>query len=172
METLPTADLLVLRIQGSAPSPGSLTFYVSNARPTVRRLVHNDGFNTLYVEVAFPSGALASLSGTPLGAADSAQVTLSPRSGQYGVTLSPAALTFVSGREPEATFSYAVYGDASVADGSATYAMRLDYLRALRLWHEISPGLWQRVSGSGAGGTDEVRGLLREHGTFVVAAPR
>lgn len=164
--------MLILPLDAQATTPASATFYVFNARRTVRRLSHSDGFNTLYVEVDFPAGSLESVGDTPLGSNDSVQVTLSARSGQYGVTLSPSSLDFVSGREPIATFSYAVYADASVAEGSSRYATTLAYLDALRLWTEISPGLWQTVSGSGPAGTDQVRGALRQPGTFVVAARR
>lgn len=171
-ETLTTSQLLILPLQSTAPTPGSLTFWVVNNRTTTRRLTHSDGFNTLYVEVAFPPGCLASLNGTPVGSADSVQVTLSPRAGTYGVTVSPAGLDFASGNGPSAVFSFSTYADASVADGSPTYTTRLDYLDALSIWEEITPGTWHRVSGSGSAGPDEVAGALPDPGDYALAAPK
>lgn len=170
--TLATGDLLVLPLQSGAPTPASLAFYVANSHGTTRRLVHADGFNTLYVEVAFPSGALAALDGTALGPNDSVLVTLTSRAGEYGLTLAPGGLTFVSGREPLATFAFATYADASVADGSSQYASRGSYLDALTVWQETSPELWRSVQNSGASGTDEVQGILPAPGRYVLAAPR
>lgn len=172
LDTLATADLVILRVQSAAPQPHPLTFYVSNARRTTRRLVHPDGFNTLYVELDFPSGSLASVGGTALGPNDSVQVRVDPRPGEYGLTLSPSGLAFVAGREPTALFGFATYADASVADPSTRYASRLAYLDALTLWEEVSPGLWRRVAGSGTAGTDAVRGRVSAAGRVVVAAPR
>lgn len=145
---------------------------MANSRATVRQLVHDDGFNTLYVRLEFPSGSLAALAGESLGPNDSVRVTVAPRSGAYGITLSPSGLEFVSGRTPSATFAFATYADASVADQSGRYAGRLDYLDALTIWEEVSPDLWARVAGSGSTGTDEVGGALAAPGMFVVAAPR
>jgi hypothetical protein len=95
--------------------PASVSFYVANSRAELRRLLHPDAFNSLYLQVEFPTNALASLSGTPLGPDDSVLVTLEPEPDGYGVTLRPSGLQFTSGRGPTASFVYAAYGDLSVA---------------------------------------------------------
>ncbi len=170
--TVSTQELLILATQASAPAVPQSSFFVFNAGTTVRRLLHSDASNTLYLELRFPSGSLASLNGQPLGAADSVLATAQPRAGGYGLVLSPTGLEFMSTLRPSTTFSFALYGDLGVADGSATYATRSEYAAALALWFEITPGRWRRVSGSGFDGSDGVTGNIAEPGTYVVAAPR
>lgn len=170
--TLPESELLFLPLDASAPPPTSRTFYVSNRRRIVERLTHDDGFNTPYVEIAFAANSLASLDGVSLGPADSVEVTVSPRDGEYGITLSPAGLELVSGREAELRFFYEVFGEASVADGSATYRTRLEYLNALRLWEEVTPGVWNRVTNSFVIDTDNLGARLSRGGVYAVGAPR
>lgn len=167
-----TADLLILPLKAEAPAPAAASFFVPNGRGIVRQLIHGDGFNTLYLRLEFPSGSLASVNGEPVAATDSVRVTLDPRAGAYGMTLSPAGLAFRSGAFPSATFSFARYGDASAAQGSTRYASAVEYAAALELWEEISPGRWRRVRPSGTTGADAVRGSLAAGGSFVVAAPR
>ena len=168
--TLSTQELLVLPTQASAPTVSPSSFFVPNSGTTVRRLLHADAFNTLYLELRFPSGSLGSLNDQPVAAGDSVLVTAQPRLGGYGLVLSPGGVEFTSVR-PAATFSFALYGDLTVADGSG-YASRADYAAALALWFEITPGRWRRVSGSGFDGADAVSGAVAEPGTYVVAAPR
>lgn len=165
------ADLLPLPQTAGAPAPASASFYVSNARSDVRRLLHPDAFNSLYLQLEFPANALASLNGAPLGADDSVLVTVAPEPGGYGVTLDPAGLAFASGRGPTATFVYAAYGDLAVADGSATYGSRAAYAAALGIWADVGPDRWQEVAGSVAG-NESVAARLPSPGTYRVAAPR
>jgi hypothetical protein len=169
--TVSTQELLVLPRQAGTPTVAQSSFFVLNNATTVRRLLHADAFNTLYLELRFPNGSLGSLNGQAVAAADSVLVTVQPRAGGYGLVLSPNGLEFTSAR-PAATLSFAQYGDLSVADGSATYASRSAYADALALWFEITPGRWHRVSGSGFDGGDAVTGPIAEPGTYVVAAPR
>lgn len=169
--TLPTADLLILPLTPSAPAAPTATFFVANDRVTTRRLLHTDPFNSLYLEVRFPIGALATLNGNPLGAGDSVRVTLDPEPGGFGVTVSPNGLAFAAGARPSATFVFAAYGDVSVANGSS-YGSPTAYAQALALWYEVTPGRWRRVSGSGYTGNDAVAGPLAEPGTYIIAAPR
>lgn len=165
------ADLLPLPQMAAAPAPASVSFYVSNARSELRRVLHPDAFNSLYLQVEFPASALASLNGTPLGPGDSVLVTLTPEPGAYGVSLDPAGLEFASGRGPTATFVYAAYGDLSVADGSASYASRAAYAAALGIWEDVGPDRWQEVAGSSPG-NETVTARLPSPGTYRVAAPR
>ncbi len=169
--TLSTRELLVLPTQAGAPAVSQSSFFVPNNATTVRRLLHADAFNTLYLELRFPNGSLRSLNDQPVAADDSVAVTVQPRSGAYGLVLSPNGMEFTSAR-PAATFSFALYGDLAVADNSATYASRSEYANALALWFEITPGRWRRVIGSGFDGGDAVAGAVAEPGTYVVAAPR
>jgi hypothetical protein len=169
--TLSTQELLVLPTQAGTPAVSQSSFFVPNNATTVRRLLHADASNTFYLELRFPSGSLRSMNDQPVAADDSVLVTAQPRSGAYGLVLSPSGMEFTSAR-PAATFSFARYGDLSVADGSATYASRSEYADALALWFEITPGRWRRVSGSAFDGADAVTGPIAEPGTYVVAAPR
>ncbi len=165
-----TSDLLILPLSNSAPPPASLSFYVSNARTTTRNLIHNDGFNTLFARVEFPSGSLASLDGVTLGLGDSVQVTLSADPGSYGIQLAPEGLRFASLGKPLLTFSYARYGDLSVATGSR-YPDPAAYASALEVWRETSLDRWSSVGGSGDAGND-VSGSLSQAGHYLVAARR
>lgn len=167
---LATADLVMLPLAPSAPAPAPTTFVVRNATGTVRRVLHPDPFNTLFVELSFPAGSLASLGGVPLLANDSVTVTVTPLSGLYGFTLSPAQLVFARGSEPTARLVYAEYGD--LAAGAGSYASPSEFAAALDLWFEIGVDRWRRTAGSGPAGLDAVAGRLAEAGTFVVAAPR
>ncbi|MDH3457382.1 MAG: hypothetical protein OER90_11135 [Gemmatimonadota bacterium] len=169
--TLSTSELLILGMQPAGGSIGVGSAYVRNDRETFVRLQHSDAFRTLYAEVRFPIGAITSLNGQPIGPGDSVLVALDPEPGRYGVTLSPAGLVLGSA-VPRVTFSFATYGDFSVADGSSTYPSRTAYANALTLWFETTIGRWQRVSGSSFTGTDAVAGPLREPGRYLVAAPR
>jgi hypothetical protein len=170
--TLSGSELLFLPLQVGAPAPAPASFYVVNSRTVLHRVLHPDAFNSLYVEIRFPAAALAALNGTPLGSDDSVRVTLEPVPGAYGLTLRPAGLDFTPGGTPTVTVSFAAYGDLSGADGSPTYANRLEYAEALTLWEDGGIDRWQRVSGSGFTGNDAVSGRLPAPGTYRVAAPR
>lgn len=147
------------------------SFFLPNDRTWARLLLHDDAFNTLYLDLSAPAGSLLSLNDQPVAADDSVRVTVQPRFGTYGLTLSPAGLEFTAAR-PTATFSFARYGDLSVADDAASYASRAEYAEALALWFEITPGRWRRVSSSEYDGADAVTGRLAQPGSYVVAAPR
>ncbi|MEX0690839.1 MAG: hypothetical protein WD934_00755 [Gemmatimonadales bacterium] len=165
--TVTTADLLPLGLQ-TAP-PAGMSFWVVNNRATTRALRHNDGFNTLYAEIQVPSGSLASLNGTPIGPGDSIEVNVTPIAGGYGVTVGPSGISFSSA--PRVTFSYARYGDATVADGSG-YASQSAYAAALEVWEEVTVGRWRTAAGSSSAGTDQITALLDASGRLMVAAPR
>ncbi len=169
--TLSTDQLLVLPSQAGAPAVPLASFSVPNPDIVVRRLEHLDPFNTLYMEIRFPEGSLASLNGQPLTATDTVTITIEPRAGGYGMTVSPRGVAFASGATPSVTFAFARYGDLSVANGSQ-YATPVAYAAALALWFEVTPGRWRRVSGSGPVPTDAVASPLPEPGTYVIAAPR
>jgi hypothetical protein len=167
--TLAESDLLFLAVQPTAPAVAGETVWVHNGRETTRRLQHADAFGTLFAEVRFPRGALSTLDGQPLGSGDSVLVTLQPLAGRFGITVSPDGLAFSAASRPWITFSYARWGDLSVADG--IYGSRSDYADALRLWAEVTPGLWERVGSTGGAGADQVEGGLSGGGVFGAAAP-
>lgn len=171
-ETLATADLLILRQQAAAPAPGNETIWVVNSRPVTLNVLHPDAGNTLYLRIEFPSGSLDALGGTPLGPTDSVQVTVRPRSGEYGFSISPSGLVFATGALPRATLDYAVYGDRSVADGVPTYADRDAYSAALDIWTEVTSGQWGRTPSTAPIGVDAVEGRVEAAGNYVAAAPR
>lgn len=167
-QTVPTADLLVLGLQGSAPTPQLATFYVPNDRLTVRTIRHPDAFNTLYLELRFPAGALASLNGTTVAAHDSVAVTVQPLAGGYGFTLSPSGLAFTDAGAPSALLSFARYADPST--GAAAFGDTDGYLAALELWAEVGLDRWAVARGSGPAGVDEVRASVEAPGSFLLAA--
>jgi hypothetical protein len=168
---VPTADLLPLGLQPAAALPASQAFWVANGQVTVRALRHGDQFNTLYAEVRFPAGSLASLNGAPLGPADSAQVTVTPTAGGYGLTLGPSGLAFAANAGPTVTFSYARYADVSVVQGSA-YESVAAYTAALDVWEEATIGRWRRARASALLGGDQISAAIDAPSRVMVAAPR
>jgi hypothetical protein len=133
----------------------------------VRTLRHPDQFNTLYLELRFPAGALASLNGQLLAAEDSVEVTVQALPGGYGFTLSPSGLVF-SDSPPTALFSFGRYADPSAA--LAVFPDREAYLAALDIWSEVGVDRWATARGSGPAGIDEVRATAEAPGRFRLAA--
>jgi hypothetical protein len=162
----------VLPLAASAPPLFPVSFYVSNASPTFHAIRHADAFNTLYIELQFPAGCMSSLNGTPLSVTDSVLVTVEPRAGGYGFTLSPSGLVFTLGSTPSVTFSFARYADATVADTVPSFADRAAYLAALDVWQEVTVGRWRVARGSSPGGVDEIGAAVDVPGEFVLAAAR
>jgi len=158
----------------SATGPAVDSFSTAEllSRPITARLLHADQFNTQYVEVRFPAGSIESVDGLMVGPQDSVLVEIEARDSQYGMTISPGTLVFSAGNLPGATFTYAVYGDRGVADGSATYPNRETYSAALDVWEQASVDRWQRATNSSTPGSDEVSGSLLTGGIFIVAALR
>ncbi len=169
--TLATSELLILPLQDGAPDVPQASFFAYNSRLTVQRLLHQDAANTLYLEFNVAPATMASLNGQPLSLQDSVLLTVEPFTDRYGLVLSPSGLAFTVDAAPTALFSFAVYGDFSVADGSV-YESAAAYADALQLWFEVTPGRWRPVSGSGPAGPDRVEGRISEPGVYVVAAPR
>jgi hypothetical protein len=159
----------VLPLKAGTPAPAGSSFYVSNARATTRNLIHDDGFNTLFVRLEFPTGSLGSLDGAVLGLGDSVLVTVSPEPGLYGIRLGPEGLRFASLGRPLLTFSYARYGDLGVASGSSRYPDAATYARALEVWRESALDRWSSIGGSGTAGSD-LRASLQQAGRYVAAA--
>ncbi len=170
--TLGTADLLILPLQAGSPPPSAVSLWVTNGRGATQLLSHPDATLTPYLRISFPTGTLASLDGESLGPTDSAFVTVGPRSGLYGLTLSPTGLTFTAASRPVATLFVARYGDFRVADGSPTYASRDAYAAALDIWEEVGLDRWRIATSSRLSGPDEVSAAVQAGGAFVVAAPR
>lgn len=160
----------MLPLGSGAPAPAGVSFYLSNARSTTRNLIHNDGFNTLFARVEFPTGSLASLDGTALGSSDSVRVTLSADGGVYGIRLEPEGLRFAASGRPTLTFSYVKYGDLTVAGGTR-YADQTAYAGALDIWRETSFDRWANAGGFGEI-LNDVTTSLSEAGHYLVAAPR
>jgi hypothetical protein len=159
----------MLPLATSAPAPASISFYLSNAHPTTRNLIHNDGFNTLFARLEVPSGALLTLDGAPLGPNDSVLVALGADAGLYGIHLTPDGLRFAA-RSVTLGFSYVKYGDLSVASDTR-YADQPAYANALDIWRETSLDRWAGVGGVGAALSD-IGSEISQAGHYVVAAPR
>jgi hypothetical protein len=171
-EVLGIADLLILSQQPNAPEPARETFWVYNSRQTIVRVNHPDNFNTLYLELSFPAQSLESLNGAEVSTTDSLEISIDPRSGEYGFVLSPSGVVFRSGATPTVIFSFSVYGDASAGNNSSTYNSSAEYVAALDVWYEITVDEWRMASNSRGSGIDEVSATLDGSGRFVLAAPR
>ncbi len=171
-EVLTTAELLVLPQQAAAPPVDPISFWVYNSRLIARQLVHSGGFNIPYLDVSFPAQALVSLNGQPLSDSDSVRVTLQPRAGEYGFTLSPDNLLFDESRSPTATFFFGIYGDASAGEASSSYGSASEYVAALDIWFEITIDQWSIAAASRPAGNDAVAAALESSGEYVLAAPR
>ncbi len=169
---IPSSELLILPLQGSAPVPAAATFNVSNMAATVRVIVHDDQFNTPFLTLEFPAGCVESVAGQSLGQGESASLTAAPTSGLYGFTLSPSSLILTDGCGSTAKFSFGRYADLGVADGSATYLDRAAYAAALELWRETGLDRWEIVPQSGPSGNDAIEGNMEASGSYVLAAPK
>jgi len=171
-EVLNGADLIMLPQQAGAPTPSAATFYVVNSRAVARTLRHPDNVLTVFADLEFPSGSLASLDGTTLGPDDSVRVTVTPDAGRYGLTLSPTGLLFSSGVGPTLTLSYARYGDISAGLASSRYPDAPAYAAALDVWREVGLDRWSVAASSGGTGSDGVTARMNGGGRYVAAAPR
>ena len=169
---LRTDDLLILPMQAGAPEPASVSFWVHNDRSTTQRLVHPDAVSAPYLELSFPAGSVLSLNGVPLGATDSALVSVDARPGHYGFTISPPGLEFQQTAAPTVKIWYGWYADASVADQSDKYDSASEYAAALEIWWETTVDLWRVSAGSRPDGTDRTAATVEETGQYVLAAPR
>jgi hypothetical protein len=169
---IPSADLIMLPQQAGSPPVSSVTFYAVNSRTVARTLRHSDGAATVFADLEFPPGALASLDGVPLGTADSVRVTITPDAGIYGITLSPAGLVFATSARPTVTLSYARYGDLSAGLVSFRYPDALSYAAALDIWRDAGVDRWIVAAGSGGTGGDAVTARVSGGGRYVAAAPR
>ncbi len=170
--TMSTSALLILPVQSSAPNPLAVFMTFRNDRTTTRQLLHPDAFNTPFLALTFRAGSLVSVGGTPLGSSDSLRVAVQPEPGVYGFSLSPNDAVFSQSVPPSVRLTYAQYGNLTVHSQSTQYANAIEYGNALRLWYEVTPGRWRRVSGSGPDGLDAVSGPIDQPGTYIVAAPR
>lgn len=164
--------MIILPQQAGAPPVSSATFYVVNSRTVARTLRHADGAATIFADLEFPLGALASLDGAPVGSLDSVRVTVTPDAGTYGITVSPDGLVFATGARPTVTLSYVRYGDLSAGLVSPRYPDALSYAAALDIWHEAGVDRWAVAPGSGGTGGDAVTARLSTGGRYVAAAPR
>ncbi|HET7039706.1 MAG TPA: hypothetical protein VFH97_07450, partial [Gemmatimonadales bacterium] len=119
----------------------------------------------------FPEGCLSRLNGQQLSVDDSVLVTVEPRTGGYGLVLSPAGLEFTL-ETPTVTFFYGRYADLSIIDGEPSFPDEASYLDALEVWEEASLGRWRVARSSGPAGVDAIAAALDAPGELLVAAAR
>jgi hypothetical protein len=169
--TVATADLVILPEQASAPAVSGESFYVRNNQPTTRVLRYQDASLNEYLEIRFPEGCLSRLNGQQLSVDDSVLVTVEPRTGGYGLVLSPAGLEFTL-ETPTVTFFYGRYADLSIIDGEPSFPDEASYLDALEVWEEASLGRWRVARSSGPAGVDAIAAALDAPGELLVAAAR
>lgn len=169
--TVPTADLVALPLQAGAPEVLPTSFWVYNGKSVSQVLRHTDQALNAYLRIDFPSGCLSRLDGRALTVTDSVRVTVVPRAGGYGLTLSPAGLEFTL-ETPVVTFFYGRYADPSVADGEPSFPDRASYLAALEVWEEVTIDRWRVARASGPAGVDAIAAAVDAPGELVVAAAR
>jgi hypothetical protein len=169
---VPGSDLIVLPQQTGTPEVPAATFFAVNSRTVSRSLRHTDNVATLFADLRFPAGSLASLDGATLGPNDSVRVTVTADPDTYGISVSPDGLVFTAGARPMLTLSYARYGDLQAGLASSRYPDVVSYAAALDMWREVGFDRWSVAAGSTNTGQDAVSASLSDGGRYIVAAPR
>ncbi|OLC72766.1 MAG: hypothetical protein AUH78_15455 [Gemmatimonadetes bacterium 13_1_40CM_4_69_8] len=169
---VPLSSLLVLPRQDSIFAPGDVRVFVHNNLLSTFTINESDPLNTLFAAFTFAPHSIVAAGNTLVcdTCTVSVSVTLTP--GQYGFTLSPAALVLNLSGEPTVSVSYGTYGDLSVYTQSPRYANPADYDQALVLYRENTPDHWLPGRNSGHSGAATVSGALETPSRYVLAAPR
>jgi hypothetical protein len=155
--TLPLAGVYQLESTGAPPPDTTVMTPAGLPRTIVLR--HAPPDNVVFAEVAFDSAAFQ----VPAGQQVEIQVT--PRPGAYGLTLRTSAPFSAA----SITFSYPVHFFAP-AGARARYGSDIEVERVLAI---------ARLEGDAATflpsvrpGTDELRTIVQQAGTYLVAVPR
>lgn len=166
------SELLFLAVQSAAPSPGPTTVTVNTGQSVTHRTTHPDQFGTQFLEIGFGANPVVGIGPRAVSPGEPVDVTIRPEASRYAVSIEPSSLDFNPTSPPTLRFTFGLYGDRSVADGSTRYASRAAYGAALRIWLERAPGEWERVDASSTEGADAVAGPITTGGRYALAAPR
>ncbi len=156
--TLAPDRAYVLESWGAQPMDTSLTVTAGQARRAVLRYGPPD--NTVFAEVLFPGNAFAD-------SGRSVDVTIAPRPGLYGVTITGTAAL----QNPVTlTFKYPVHFAVPVG-ARERYGSAAAFERALALAHVNDNGSYTTLP-SLRPASDNLAATLPVLGTYVVVAPR
>lgn len=156
--TLASDRAYVLESWGAQPTDTSLTLTAGHVRHVVLRYGPPD--NTVFAEALFPANAFPD-SGREV------QVTLAPRPGLYGVTITASAML----QNPVIlTFKYPVHFAVPVG-ARERYGSAAGFERALALGHVNDNGSYTTLP-STRPASDNLSASIPVLGTYVVVAPR
>ncbi len=161
VRVLPLDQLFVLEMSGIPPEDTIVTFPAGLARTVILR--HGAPDNTTFVELHFPADAFDAATRP-----DSVTVTVHPRPGIYGLTISMSA-------EPTkgATirFKYPIHFSAPLA-ALGKYGGTKSYEQALRVARQVNGNGGYALLASDRPSSDNLRAALQGSGVYLVAAPR
>lgn len=153
---IPLARAVVLETGGSPPRDTNVTFIAGAPRTIILR--HGPPDNVVFAELVFPANAFGD-SGREV------RVELHPRPGVYGVDLS----TSLPMRSATMVFKYARYFSAP-ARARAVYGTDVAFERALAVG-QLQPGDMLKLLPSTRPASDNLSAIVRESGSYLVAAP-
>jgi hypothetical protein len=157
--TLPLNQLYVLESWGAPPLDTSVAFLPGSRRTILLR--HAPPDNTVFAELSLPAEVF------PAGAADSIRVSIEPRPGVYGVTIT-CTPGFAEGAI--LTFRYPVHF-AAPREASLKYGNPAQFERALGIGVQENDGRY-RLLPSTRPAADNLTATIPGPGVYLVAAPR
>ena len=155
---LPADRVFVMEMSGIPAEDTTVTFLAGTARTIL--LQHGPPDNTVFAEVAFPSGSFS-------GGTDSVRVTLSPRPGVYGLEV-----TMPRPPGPGATirFRYPMH-IAPPRAAESRYGTRAKLEAALVVGRMLEGGTIGLLASSRPA-SDNLQAPLAGAGTYLLIAPR
>jgi hypothetical protein len=154
---IPLARAILLETSGSPPTDTSVTFTAGEPRTIILR--HGPPDNVVFAELQFPPEAFAD-SGRAV------RVDLRPRPRIYGVDFT-ASLPMRAGGT--IVFKYARYFSAP-ARARQVYGSDVAFERALAVG-ELQPDSMLKLLPSDRPASDNLSAVVRESGSYLVAAP-
>jgi len=157
--TLPVDQLFVLEAWGAPPLDTVVVFRPGGPRTVLLR--HAPPDNTIFVELSLPADLF------PAGSGDSVRLTIEPRPGLYGITITSAP-TFAEGAI--LTFKYPVHF-AAPREASQRYGNPAQFERALGIGVRQNDGRYHLLP-SLRPAADNLSATIPGPGVYLVAAPR
>lgn len=157
--TLPIDQLFVLESWGTPPLDTSVVFPPGSRRTILLR--HAPPDNTIFAELSFPAEVF------PAGTADSIRLTVEPRPGIYGVTITS---TPGFGEGAILTFKYPIHF-AAPREANQKYGNPAQFERALGIGVRENDGRY-RLLPSSRPAADNLTATIPGPGVYLVAAPR
>lgn len=157
--TLPADQLYALEWWGAPPLDTAVVFSPGRKRTVLLRHAAPD--NTVFAELSLPAELF------PAGSADSVRISIEPRAGLYGVTITGTP-AFTEGAI--LTFKYPVHFVAPLA-ASQRYGNPALFERALAIGVQEEDGRF-RLLPSTRPAADNLSATIPGPGVYLVAAPR